>query len=129
MTPLPGQRAARLSSLSRLPLAAGFVALAICLIVMRNWPAATEVLTNQLFDGYQRLLPREATEPPIVVVDIDEASIAELGQWPWSRRVIAAIVDRLHALGAASIGFDIVFSEPDRLSPGRAVAPPRLETR
>lgn len=121
MTPLSGQRAARLSSLSRLPLVAGFVALAICLVAMRSWPAATEVLTNQLFDGYQRLLPREATEPPVVVVDIDEASIAELGQWPWSRRVIAAIVDKLHALGAASIGFDIVFSEPDRLSLSRAV--------
>ncbi|CAI9409013.1 hypothetical protein ANOBCDAF_01977 [Pleomorphomonas sp. T1.2MG-36] len=121
MTQVSGQGAARPSSLSRLTLVAGSLVLAICLIAMRTWPAATEVLTNQLFDGYQRLLPREATEPPVVVVDIDEASIAELGQWPWSRRVIATIVDRLHALGAAAIGFDIVFSEPDRLSLSRAV--------
>jgi adenylate cyclase len=100
---------------------AGLLALAICLLGLRAWPAVTEVLTNQLFDGYQRLLPRAATEPPVLVVDIDEASIAELGQWPWSRTVIARIVDRLHALGAASIGFDVVFSEPDRLSLRRAV--------
>lgn len=112
---------ALLSSLSRLTAVAGLLALVICLIGLRTWPAATEVLTNQLFDGYQRLLPRAATEPPVLVVDIDEASIAELGQWPWSRGVIARIVDRLHALGAASIGFDIVFSEPDRLSLRRAV--------
>lgn len=112
---------ALLSSLSRLTAVAGLLALVLCLIGLRTWPAATEVLTNQLFDGYQRLLPRAATEPPVLVVDIDEASIAELGQWPWSRGVIARIVDRLHALGAASIGFDIVFSEPDRLSLRRAV--------
>ncbi|MCM5552909.1 CHASE2 domain-containing protein [Pleomorphomonas sp. NRK KF1] len=120
MRQVSGQRAARLS-LNWLPLMAGLLALAICLVAMRTWPAATQVLTNQLFDGYQRLLPRQATEPPVVIIDIDEASIAELGQWPWSRRVIATIVDRLHALGAASIGFDIVFSEPDRLSLSRAV--------
>ncbi len=121
MKPTSGQGAAPPSSLSRLTVLAGSIALAICLIGMRTWPAVTEVLTNQVFDGYQRLLPRPATEPPVVVVDIDETSISELGQWPWSRRVIASIVDRLHALGAAAIGFDIVFSEPDRLSLSRAV--------
>ncbi|MDO8629347.1 MAG: adenylate/guanylate cyclase domain-containing protein, partial [Phycisphaerales bacterium] len=50
---------------------------------------------------------------PITVVGIDEASFSELGlQWPWPRRLHAALVDKLAAAGAAVIVFDIVFSEP-----------------
>lgn len=100
---------------------AGAVVLLLCLGVLRAWPTATAVLSNPLFDTYQRLHPRPATEPPVLVVDIDEASIATLGQWPWSRSVIARMVERLQAMGAATIGFDVVFSEPDRLSLARAV--------
>lgn len=96
---------------------AGIAALLLCLAGLRTYPAATELLSEPLFDTYQRLQPRPATElPPVAVVDIDEASIARLGQWPWPRDVIARMVDRLAAAGVAAIGFDIVFSEPDRLS-------------
>jgi adenylate cyclase len=88
---------------------------------LRIFPAATALVSDPLFDAYQRIQPRPATEqPPVAVVDIDEASIAQLGQWPWSRDVIANMVDRLMATGVAAIGFDIVFSEPDRLSLHRA---------
>ncbi|WP_378943117.1 CHASE2 domain-containing protein [Mesorhizobium sp. ANAO-SY3R2] len=99
---------------------AGVLTLFLCLGLWRSFPDATAVLTNPLFDAYQRIQPRPATEPPVAVVDIDEKSIAELGQWPWSRDVIAGMVDRLNEAGVAAIGFDIVFSEPDRLSLGRA---------
>jgi adenylate cyclase len=75
-----------------------------------------ERLTPLVFDAYQRLAPRAEAGAPITVVDIDEASIAELGQWPWSRTVIARMVDRLGELGAAAIAFDVVFPEPDRTS-------------
>ncbi|GMB79338.1 adenylate/guanylate cyclase domain-containing protein [Shinella zoogloeoides] len=100
---------------------AGIAALLLCLALLRAYPAATELLAEPLFDAYQNIRPRPATEqPPVVVVDIDEASIVKLGQWPWPRDVIARMVDRLTAAGVASIGFDIVFSEPDRLSLERA---------
>ncbi|MEC9462809.1 MAG: adenylate/guanylate cyclase domain-containing protein [Pseudomonadota bacterium] len=78
-------------------------------------------LTALVFDTYQTLKPREATDPPVAVIDIDEASIGKLGQWPWSRSTVAEIVERASGLGAAAIGFDIVFSEPDRTAPGRLV--------
>lgn len=74
-------------------------------------------LQVQVFDTYQRLAPRPYGGTPITIVDIDEAALAELGQWPWPRSVLAGITDRLGALGAAAIGFDVVFSEPDRTSP------------
>jgi len=81
-----------------------------------------ERLNYLVFDTYQKLQPRAATESAVAVVDIDDESIRRLGQWPWSRTVIASIIDRLTADGAASIGLDIVFSEPDRTSPALAVA-------
>ncbi len=48
-----------------------------------------------------------------VVVAIDEKSISELGRWPWPRTIITQLVDRLKKGGAKTVGFDIVFSEPD----------------
>jgi adenylate cyclase len=53
----------------------------------------------------------------VVIVDIDEASLRKLGQWPWPRTLVAEMIERLTKLGAAVIAFDVVFAEPDRLSP------------
>ena len=44
-----------------------------------------------------------------------------VGQWPWPRTVLADLVDKLAAGGAAAIGFDIVFPEPDRMSPANTL--------
>jgi adenylate cyclase len=79
-------------------------------------------LNALVFDAYQKLKPRETVESAVAVVDIDDESIRRLGQWPWSRTVLASIIDRLTAEGAAAIGLDVVFSEPDRTSPALAVA-------
>jgi adenylate cyclase len=78
-------------------------------------------LSALVFDAYQVIKPRAATDPPVAVIDIDEASIGKLGQWPWSRSTVADMVNRASGLGAAAIGFDIVFSEPDRTAPARLV--------
>jgi len=73
-------------------------------------------LSNLVFDSYQRLMPRAEAGAPVAVVDIDEASIAKLGQWPWPRTTLAQLVDRLGQAGAATVAFDIVFPEADRTS-------------
>lgn len=70
------------------------------------------------FDTYNKMKPREASDR-IAIIDLDEESIKDLGQWPWPRNVMAQMVDRLHALGASVIAFDIVFAEADRTSPAR----------
>lgn len=67
---------------------------------------------NLLYDLGQRLQARAAPED-IVIVAIDEDSLSKLGRWPWSRRLHAALIDRLHADGARVIGVDLIFSEPD----------------
>ena len=95
--------------------------LMICaFVVLRFWdPAPLEMARGKTFDFYQLARPRVAQAFPVTIVDIDERSLTELGQWPWSRAVVADLVDRLTNDGAVAIGFDILFSEPDRLSPRR----------
>ncbi len=48
----------------------------------------------------------------ILIVGIDERSLAELGHWPWDRRHLAQLVDRLHAGGARGIALDVLLTEP-----------------
>lgn len=80
---------------------------------------AADGLRLATFDGWQRLFPRHRASAPVVIVAIDEESLAAHGQWPWPRTLIAALVDRISAQRAAAIGIDVVFAEPDRLSPDR----------
>jgi adenylate cyclase len=76
-----------------------------------------ERLSLFCFDLYQKAAPRQPGDAPIRIVDIDDKSLNELGQWPWPRSVVAQLVDRLREAGAAVVAFDIDFAEPDRTSP------------
>jgi adenylate cyclase len=108
------RRLARRFGLGR---AIGLVLLAAFLF-LRYWdPHTVEELRLRSFDFYQVVKPREAKFRPVVIVDIDEASLKQFGQWPWPRTLIAQLVDRLTAAGTAAIGFDVLFAEPDRTSP------------
>lgn len=73
-------------------------------------------LRNLVFDSFQRFAPRPSDpDTPVRVVGIDEASLKAYGQWPWSRDRLARLVDRLHAMGATVIVFDMIFAEADRI--------------
>jgi len=76
-------------------------------------PPLVRSVRDALFDGYQRLLPRERKSFPATVVAIDEQSLAAYGQWPWPRARTAELLRRIAAAGPAAIGVDILFSEPD----------------
>ena len=81
-------------------------------------PTFVEQLRHRVFDEYQRLKPREySNDIPVRILDIDDESLSRIGQWPWPRDVMAEIVARLNELGASAVVFDMVFSQPDRLSP------------
>ncbi|MBI1301315.1 MAG: CHASE2 domain-containing protein [Alphaproteobacteria bacterium] len=73
-------------------------------------------LQNSVFDQFNILNPRTPTDK-VVIVDIDEASLEKLGQWPWPRNVMADLTKSLTEKGAKVIAFDGVFSEEDRASP------------
>jgi adenylate cyclase len=81
---------------------------------------AIEELRVRTFDTFQLIDPRVKTARPVAIVDIDETSLAKLGQWPWPRTRIADMVTNLTKLGAVVIAFDVIFSEPDRLNPDAA---------
>jgi len=57
------------------------------------------------------------TSNRVVIVDIDERSLRNIGQWPWPRNILAELTKKIHEKGAIAIGFDMVFAEQDRTSP------------
>ncbi|PZA11699.1 adenylate/guanylate cyclase domain-containing protein [Rhodopseudomonas palustris] len=96
----------------------------LALTALRTYePRIVTETKERVFDAYQRLKPRQPAEDlPVRVVDIDEASLAAFGQWPWPRTRLAALTKRLGELGAGVIAYDIIFSEPDRTTPERLAA-------
>lgn len=57
----------------------------------------------------------------IIIIDIDEKSLKELGQWPWSRDKVARLLQNLADYGIAIVGLDVVFAEPDNSSPKKVL--------
>jgi adenylate cyclase len=90
------------------------VMLVLAILIIRSEPDILQAVRNITFDSYQRFKPRTPSPTPVRIVDIDDASLKEFGQWPWPRTRIAKLVERLTEMGAAAIAFDVVFAEPDR---------------
>jgi adenylate cyclase len=81
---------------------------------------------------YDRLLAAAPRRPPsdrLALVEVDERSLAAVGRWPWSRDRVARLVDRLRVMGAAAIGVDVIFAEPEATTPGPPGAPAALSTQ
>ena len=84
-------------------------------------PPIIERLRLATFDEYLRLQPRIWEDADVRIVDIDDASLEKLGQWPWQRTLLGSLTERLTAMGAAAVAFDFIFPEPDRSSPARVL--------
>lgn len=92
--------------------------LLVILAGLRVWdPAPVESVRLRTFDLFQILQPRIQAANPVLIVDIDEQSLREIGQWPWPRDQLANLVKTIRKNGALVTGFDFLFAEPDRLSP------------
>jgi adenylate cyclase len=99
-----------------LTLTAALLALAVVLRIAD--PDSIARLRLSVFDTYLDLAPRPLDPSlPVRIVDIDEASLHRVGQWPWPRTHLARIIERLQAAGARTITLDLILAEPDRLSP------------
>jgi adenylate cyclase len=74
-------------------------------------------LDDIIYDARLRATMAKKLDDRIVIVDIDEKSLAEVGRWPWGRNRLAELTDELFdRQKAALVGFDIVFAEPDESS-------------
>ncbi|MBF0152455.1 MAG: adenylate/guanylate cyclase domain-containing protein [Magnetococcales bacterium] len=71
-------------------------------------------LENMAYDLRVRETSSQTIDPRIVIVDIDEKSLAAEGRWPWNRKRVADLVSILFdEYGIGALGFDVVFAEPD----------------
>lgn len=110
----------------------GFIGIGLLLLILMVAiriidPYPVRAVRLFYFDYAQRIDPRDNANLPVRVVDIDDASLTLLGQWPWPRDRIGALVTRLtEDYGAAAVVFDVLFSEPDRLSPARILIRPEI---
>ena len=87
-----------------------------------NDPPFIEELRLRSFDSYVRAWPHEGiTSRPIAILDIDERSLDQLGQWPWPRTVVGDLLKSLRSYDIAVLSMDVVFSEEDRTSPNNLV--------
>jgi len=73
-------------------------------------------LDGKIYDSFLKSSPRRPASESVVIVDLDESSIAVLGQWPWPRYRVAQLLEKIHKAGASAVGLDILFAEPDRTS-------------
>ena len=81
-------------------------------------PEIVEVLRLKYFDVLQKKYPRSTDgQTYSVIVDIDEKSLREIGQWPWSRTVLADLFKKSKESGMLVLGLDVLFAEKDRTSP------------
>jgi adenylate cyclase len=96
------------------------VVLVIALAIRAIDPSFVEGPRLHGFDMAQRLWPRgDADDDRVMIVGIDEKSLAAKGQWPWPRTLIAELVRRIAAGQPGAFGLDILLAEPDRYSPQR----------
>lgn len=79
------------------------------------WPLRfVQQIDLAIADARLRALMPRTLDPRVVIVDVDEKSLAEIGRWPWGREQMAALTDALFVQQqAAVIGFDTLFAEPD----------------
>ena len=98
-------------------------AVIVASLALRVWdPSPVARMRALVFDAYQRVSPLQFDpQQPVRIVDIGEESLQKLGQWPWPRTLLAQLVEKLVADGAAAIAFDMIFPEPDRMSPANAI--------
>src|SRR6267143_523999 len=72
---------------------------------------------NIIYDTRLRVTMPRGVDPRIVILDIDEKSLGEIGRWPWSRRLMAELVDKLFdKYGVGVLGFDVIWAERDTSS-------------
>jgi adenylate cyclase len=85
-------------------------------------PPFLAAVSRQTFDALHKLTASPPRSDSVVLIDIDEASLAKYGQWPWSRNVLARLTQQLWNSGVRVVAYDMAFAEPDRLSPRHAEA-------
>ena len=97
----------------------GIFLLIIFLIIKFQDSNFVKKIENISYDFFQSIFTVDTDFNNVVIVDIDEKSIGEIGQFPWRRDIFAKLINKLNTLDASIISFDIFFSEEDKQNPKR----------
>ncbi|KJU87500.1 transmembrane sensor domain protein [Candidatus Magnetobacterium bavaricum] len=89
----------------------------ICTLIVIYPPVFMRFIGGKLYDVVLMSVHSSKTSGIPVIIDIDDKSMLQYGQWPWPRYRVALLLERLKSLGVTAVGIDIVFSEQDRTSP------------
>ena len=73
-------------------------------------------LRYKTWDKFQTIEPRKTVSDSVTVVNITESDLKTFGQWPWPRHVMAMLHAKIGDAGAILVNYNILFSEPDRMS-------------
>lgn len=93
------------------------IILLILIIIRIQNPEFVKSISSISFDSYQKIFKYNEKQDDIIIVDIDEPSLAKFGQFPWGRNVFSKILENINKDDPKSVGFDIFFSEKDKQSP------------
>ena len=80
-------------------------------------PKLISFLDHKIYDVMLERYGPKGVSPLPVIVDLDDASLAEYGQWPWPRFLLALLLEQIMRQGAAAVGLDVLLVEEDRSSP------------
>lgn len=91
-------------------------------------PKTLNSFDNRLRD-YMFIIRGEVEDSKnIVIIDLDNRSLKEVGQWPWSRDTVSELLINLTNAGVGLVGFDIVFAEEDRTNPTKIIKKYNIQT-
>ena len=95
-------------------LGVGLVPMLLVVALSLFRPALLSSLERGVYDTLARSVTPRPPSGRVVIVDVDERSLASVGQWPWRRDLIGRLIANLRALDASVIALDIIFAESDR---------------
>ncbi len=107
--------------LRRVPLVwtVGCVIILACLALFILGLDVVDALSDKLYDALLRQTHDDPKSGRVAIVDIDEKSLEQLGQWPWPRHLTALLTAKVFEGNPSVVAFDILFAEPDRTSPNQ----------
>src|SRR4051812_17784546 len=98
----------------RLVLSSGLVPTLLTAVLSLAHPSLFANLEYEAYDILVRAAATHSQSGRIVIVDVDERSLAAIGQWPWRRDTMGKLIAGIRALGSSAIALDIMFPESDR---------------
>ncbi|MEA2018789.1 MAG: adenylate/guanylate cyclase domain-containing protein [Campylobacterota bacterium] len=108
------------------------ISIIVSLVVSTSYlyiPKTLESFDNRLRDYMFIVRGEEPNSQNVIIIDLDDKSLKKLGQWPWSRNIVADLLAKLTNAGIGIIAFDIVFAEEDRSNPLKVIEKLGIKTK